>query len=108
MAERSLRDKRGNIPVVIHRPSIVIGCYDEPLAGWTDTISAAGGPILGVGLGVLRYLKLNMEACLDIIPCDFVASQIIAASCYAASVPSDLHVIHGSSSFSNPLKLGDF
>jgi fatty acyl-CoA reductase len=41
MAERTLLKTRGNVPVLIVRPSIIIAAYQEPLPGWIDAVAAA-------------------------------------------------------------------
>jgi hypothetical protein len=54
MAERTLRKKkRPDLPVVLIRPSIVASSIREPMPGWTDTLSAAGGLSFGGGIGVI-------------------------------------------------------
>ena len=52
LCERNLKKHRGNIPIFICRPSIIISSNNEPVPGWTDSMAAAG-PItnfFGVGL----------------------------------------------------------
>ena len=47
------------MPTCIVRPSIVAASLKEPFPGWTDTISALGGPIYFGGLGLLKYMVGN-------------------------------------------------
>lgn len=57
MAERTLKKQRpSNLPVCIFRPSIISAAIREPLPGWTDTLSAAGGLSFAGGSGVLEYV----------------------------------------------------
>ena len=53
LAERMLQKRRGNLPVVIVRPSIIQGNYNDPFMGWTDTIAASGFQMLMVCTGLL-------------------------------------------------------
>lgn len=84
MAERSLKKERSGIKLSIVRPSIVISCDKEPLAGWTETISAAGGISYAAHMGLLHCLNANPSVILDIIPADLVSNMIIAATVYTA------------------------
>ena len=77
LAERMLKKKRGNLPVVIVRPSIIQGCYSDPFKGWTDTIAASGFQILMVTSGILNFVYTTYDTILDVIPCDFVSNQIL-------------------------------
>jgi fatty acyl-CoA reductase len=56
MAERTFKKVYGKLRCAIVRPSIIICSYEEPLPGWTDTMSAGGGIAVGLGLGVMRVL----------------------------------------------------
>lgn len=42
--------------MVIVRPSIIGASLEEPVPGWTDSITFAGGIYLIAGLGILREL----------------------------------------------------
>ena len=79
--------------MVLLRPSIIIGGYNEPLQGWCDTLSAAGGLSLGVGTGVVRYINGGLDFVTDLIPVDFVSNYIIVATALEANKPN-LTVIH--------------
>ena len=48
-----LKKLRGNLKIAIVRPSIVISALDEPLVGWTETISALGGVLFASMLGLV-------------------------------------------------------
>ena len=71
------------IRTIIFRPS-VIGCSEaEPYPGWTDTLSAAGAPILLAGLGLLKYLNTDGMTKFDLISADIVSNGIIATISHA-------------------------
>ena len=53
LSEKNLMSKRGNVNVVIWRPSIITSSFNQPFPGWTDSVSAAGGLTLLTGLGLL-------------------------------------------------------
>ena len=77
MAERALKKNRGDLPVTIVRPSIIVSCYKEPFEGWIDTLAASGGIIFAVSLGVMHFVKSSGDSILDLIPCDLVSNQIL-------------------------------
>jgi hypothetical protein len=57
MAERTLKKRRpSHLPVVVLRPAIISAAVREPLPGWTDTLSAAGGLSLAGSVGVLEFV----------------------------------------------------
>ena len=58
-AERAVKKLRGNLPVTILRPSIIVCCYDDPFMGWIDSPAASGGIILGVSSGILHVVHAN-------------------------------------------------
>lgn len=66
--------------MLIVRPSIIIGGISEPLPGWTDTFSAAGGLTLAGGIGIVNYVNGNGNNTADLIPVDYVSNIIIAAT----------------------------
>lgn len=47
--------------IAIVRPSIVISALNEPLVGWTETISAMGGVVFAVMLGLINFLHANAK-----------------------------------------------
>jgi fatty acyl-CoA reductase len=60
--------------MIILRPSIIIGSYTEPMIGWCDTLSAAGGLSVGSGSGFIRYVYAKDSNICDIIPVDLVSN----------------------------------
>mmetsp|Transcript_19197 Transcript_19197/g.13787 ORF Transcript_19197/g.13787 Transcript_19197/m.13787 type:complete len:93 (+) Transcript_19197:683-961(+) len=91
--------------MIINRPSIVMACYDEPMEGWCDAISASGGILLGVGLGVLRYINAKGVLKTDIIPADFVSNAILAGAAYSALIDKSFMVYHSCTSQDNACAL---
>jgi hypothetical protein len=83
LAEKSLMKNRGNIKVVIWRPSIITSAYKQPFPGWTDSASAAGGLTLLTGYGLLKNINGDGLAPFDIVPVDYVSNGILIATAYA-------------------------
>lgn len=81
LAERTLKKRRNpDLPTVIIRPSIIIGADRDPLPGWTDTFSAAGGLTLAGGIGIVNYVNGYGGNIADLVPVDYVSNVIIAAT----------------------------
>jgi alcohol-forming fatty acyl-CoA reductase len=101
-----LKKRHGNVPMTIVRPSIIISCQDEPVLGWTETLSAAGGLTFSATIGLLHYLKANGKLLIDIIPCDFVSNTILTATVHTGRGPRDsFNVCHSASSALKPLSI---
>ena len=80
-AERYLDRHKGNIRLVINRPSIIINCSREPLVGWCDSIAAAGSVAFPAGMGITSNFHLpNFYP--DLIPADIVSNQILVTTAY--------------------------
>lgn len=45
LAESWLKENKGDLPLVIVRPSIVLSCIDGPLKGWVDNWNGPTGAI---------------------------------------------------------------
>ena len=59
------------------RPSIIGASLEEPVPGWTDSITLAGGIFLIAGMGILRELPGDKNRIGDLVPVDIVANQIL-------------------------------
>lgn len=79
MGEQLIQKYKENVPVVIVRPSIIGAALRDPFPGWVDALTAAGGLLLTVSLGVIRELNLGLDLLADVIPVDFVVNIIIKA-----------------------------
>jgi alcohol-forming fatty acyl-CoA reductase len=56
IAEKLLKKHRGDLPLVIIRPSIIGAAAQEPFPGWVDSITAATAVYLTGSLGILKDL----------------------------------------------------
>jgi nucleoside-diphosphate-sugar epimerase len=76
MAEHLLveNNKQKRIPLVILRPSIIGASLEEPVPGWTDSITLAGGIYLIAGLGILKELPGEENYIGDQVPVDIVVN----------------------------------
>jgi hypothetical protein len=57
ITERILDKRKGKIPITVVRPTIIGASYEEPYAGWIDSINAVAAVILYAGLGVVTSIQ---------------------------------------------------
>jgi fatty acyl-CoA reductase len=77
MGEQILERRKGSLPMTIIRPAIVGCAWREPMPGWVDALTAAGGIYLTSGLGILRELHCKPDIISDLIPVDYVVNATI-------------------------------
>lgn len=68
--------------MVIFRPAIIGSSLEDPFPGWTDTLSAAGGLSLFVGLGLINYINTSGKSEFDLIPVDIVTNGVITTTAH--------------------------
>ena len=85
MGEQLLMAERGDLPLVIIRPSIVEGALREPFPGWIEGIRMADPLILAYGKGIIRGFVGNPKGILDLVPVDVVVNVMLASLPAAAS-----------------------
>ncbi|XP_066598641.1 fatty acyl-CoA reductase wat-like [Prorops nasuta] len=80
VAEDTVRQYSTGIPTCIVRPSIVIATAKEPIRGWINNLYGPTGVVVGAGIGLLRTLHCDSNKIADIIPADYVTSNIVVAA----------------------------
>jgi len=108
MAEKYILQKKEHVKVCIWRPAIIACSQQEPLPGWTDSISAAGALTILGGFGILRYLPGKGDTPLDVIPVDTVSNGLLIATAHAAQSEKSIHIYNCSSSVQNPMLTYDY
>lgn len=84
LAEHQLAARRGDVPLVLLRPSIVSATWREPFPGWIDSRAAFAAFVMLIGSGQLRAVAARRDTCVDLVPCDAVARLALDA-CFAPS-----------------------
>ncbi|CAA7060505.1 unnamed protein product [Microthlaspi erraticum] len=110
MGETVIHSKRGDIPVVIMRPSIIESSYKEPFPGWLQGIRMSAPFILAYGKDKISHIWGDYQSSFDVIPVDMVANATIAAMAKhgCGNNVSQLKVYNvTSSSHANPLRAGE-
>jgi hypothetical protein len=105
MGEQLIDLERGDLPVVLLRPSIIESSLAEPEAGFLDGLKVADPLILHYSKGRLPDFPADPRIVLDIIPVDLVTNAIIAA--LPAARRGEIQVYHVATGTEKPLKLGE-
>jgi len=61
------------VPVVVARPSIIVG---DSRSGWTPSFNTIYGPLRAFDRGLLSIVPADAEGLLDIVPVDYVAGSL--------------------------------
>uniref|UniRef100_A0A7N0VJK8 Fatty acyl-CoA reductase n=1 Tax=Kalanchoe fedtschenkoi TaxID=63787 RepID=A0A7N0VJK8_KALFE len=104
MGEMLIGESRGNMPLVILRPTIVSSTIEEPFPGWIEGVRTVDSVAIAYGKGRIKCFIGDLNSILDLIPADMVASSIIVAISAHADKPG-VTIYHLGSSSKNPLKL---
>lgn len=80
LGENMILKYSGNLPVCIVRPSIITTTFNEPLSGWINNVYGVTGIIIGSAIGLLRTLPCKSENVAEVIPADYVISNIICSA----------------------------
>ncbi len=107
IGEQLLIRERAPVPVVVFRPAIIEGSYDEPAPGWIDGLRMADPIIVAYGKGKLNEFPALPDVALDMIPVDFVANAMIATLPAGRKTQDSVPVYHCASSGRHPAFLRD-
>jgi long-chain acyl-CoA synthetase len=88
-AERYLRERMGELPVTVVRPSIVVG---DSTTGRTFNFNVIYFPIKLLQLGLLRVVPGRRSSTLDIVPVDYVADALLALGRDPAAAGRTFHL----------------
>lgn len=54
--------------------------YSEPIHGWTDNLNGISGLALGIGVGFVRSIPINMKARVEVVPVDLCCNSMICSA----------------------------
>uniref|UniRef100_A0A7N1A5W0 Fatty acyl-CoA reductase n=1 Tax=Kalanchoe fedtschenkoi TaxID=63787 RepID=A0A7N1A5W0_KALFE len=104
MAEMIVGEIKGDMPVVILRPTIITSTFKEPFSGWAEGIRTIDSLAVGYGKGRITCFLGDPLTITDVIPADMVVNSIIVAMAANANRPT--HVIYQvGSSVSHPINM---
>ncbi len=91
-AEQLVREAARELPICVHRPSIIVG---ESKTGATSSFTAIYWPIRIYATGLWRILPGHRDASLDLVPVDFVRDALLAIRARRDSVGRTYHLAAG-------------
>jgi thioester reductase-like protein len=91
-AEQLLRAAMSDLPIAVHRPSIVVG---DSKTGKTGAWKVLYWPLKVVARGFLPVVPYDPEGRLDIVPVDYVADGVMALSRDPAALGGTFHLCAG-------------
>lgn len=106
MGEMLVGQLRGNLPVVIMRPTIVSSTLKEPFPGWVEGCRTIDSIAVMYGKGYLTLFAADNSSIVDLIPADMFVNSIIVAMKAHANQPS-LTIYQVGSSFKNPVSFSE-
>ncbi|WOK98643.1 fatty acyl-CoA reductase 2 [Canna indica] len=108
MGEMVINCMRGDIPVVIIRPSIIESTYLEPFPGWMEGNRMMDPVVLQYGKGRLTGFPADPNAALDVVPADMVVNAtLVAMAKHGSRTNPGIHIYQIASSVMNPLLIQD-
>ncbi|XP_001946873.2 fatty acyl-CoA reductase wat [Acyrthosiphon pisum] len=107
LAEDAIRREAQDLPILVFRPTVVVGTYREPVRGWIDNVYGPTGIVVGACTGVLHTYFLDSNFVTDIIPVDIVVNALICAAKETATANvkhDEIPIYTCSSSIQKPIK----
>ncbi len=92
-AELDLAAAAETLPIVVVRPSIVVG---ESGSGWTAAFNVLYWPLQAFARGLLQEVPADPAGIVDIVPVDYVV-KVIERAAFAPAVADRLHAVAGES-----------
>ncbi|XP_010557956.1 PREDICTED: fatty acyl-CoA reductase 2-like [Tarenaya hassleriana] len=108
MGEMMINSIRGDVPLVIIRPSVIESTYRDPFPGWMEGNRMMDPIVLCYGKGQLTGFLVDPKGVLDVVPADMVVNATLAAIAKHGTGPEpETNVYQIASSVINPLVFED-
>ncbi|XP_027927126.1 fatty acyl-CoA reductase 3-like [Vigna unguiculata] len=110
VGEMLVEKLKGNLSVVILRPTIVTSTMKEPFPGYAEGVRTIDSLAVTYAKGKLTCFLGDINGVVDVVPADMVVNAMLVAMVAHAKQPSDI-IYHVGSSVRNPvtyLNLQDF
>ncbi|KAJ8916622.1 hypothetical protein NQ315_000267 [Exocentrus adspersus] len=109
LAESWIKENKGDLPLVIVRPSIVISSINGPLQGWVDNWHGPTGIVAALGKGLYRAILCDSDKTVDLVPVDMVINlMIVAAWSVGTTASTDIQIYNCCTGQQKPIKWKDF
>ena len=103
MGEMVLEQHRGDMPVVIMRPSIITSVRADPLPGWMQGTRTIDTLIIGYAKQNISCFLADLRMVMDVIPGDMVVNAMLAAAAARSGEKGALAIYQPTSSLRNPV-----
>ncbi|KAM1747792.1 hypothetical protein ACFX12_008864 [Malus domestica] len=104
MGEMMINNMKGDIPVVIIRPSVIESTCKEPFPGWMEVNRMMHPIVLHYGKGQLTGFLVDPNGVLNVVLADMVANAILAVIAnHGMAQKQDIKIYQITSSVTNPL-----
>ncbi|ONK72607.1 uncharacterized protein A4U43_C04F21170 [Asparagus officinalis] len=108
MGEMVINSMRGDIPIVIVRPSIIESTFKEPFPGWIEGSRMMDPLVLYYGKGKIAGFVGDPNGVLDVVPVDMVVNATLAALAkHGQRMENGMQIYHVGSSVAHPLLIKD-
>jgi thioester reductase-like protein len=91
-AEEMLRAEAADLPVVVVRPSIVVGESDT---GWTPAFNVLYWPLQAFARGLIKTIPARPDGRVDVVPVDYVADAVVHVLRDRTDVTGVIHATAG-------------
>ncbi len=105
MGEQLLSIRRGKVPLVIVRPSIIESSLSDPEPGWITGLKVMDPLLAAYGRGLIPDFPARPDVVIDVIPVDMVVNGCLAAATQANA--ERVEVFHIASGGENPVRIGE-
>jgi long-chain acyl-CoA synthetase len=95
--EQAIAQAAGELPLVVARPSIVVG---DSRTGWTPVFNVIYWPLRAFSRGLMDEVPVDPQGVADIVSIDYVAEALIALL-ELDEVSGTVHLVAGSSALTN-------
>lgn len=95
--ERRVSERADSLPLVVARPSIVVG---DRRSGWTPAFNVIYWPLRAFARGLLDDLPVDPRGVLDVVPVDYVADALVHLL-DRTEIAGRLHLVAGRKALTN-------
>ncbi|URE35254.1 fatty acyl-CoA reductase [Musa troglodytarum] len=102
MGEMLLGHLRGDLPLVILRPTIITSVHRDPLPGWIEGTRTIDSVIMGYVKGKIACMFGDLDIVADVVPGDMVVNAMMVTMAAHSNQRSEF-IYHMGSSVRNPM-----
>ncbi|KAL4359582.1 hypothetical protein AHAS_Ahas08G0091800 [Arachis hypogaea] len=109
MGEMLVMNMKRNIPLIISRPTAVIGTHSEPFPGWIEGVRTIDFVFVEYFKGAITSFVGDPNKTMDMVPADMVINSMIIALLVHSkcNLSNNFICYHIGTSLRNPIKLWD-